>query len=244
MLLLCDPVAFAQDIDLSSVETLDLIANPPVAVTVDAPADTLAIWAIVRGFDDPTTERSELLRKSQEFVADFPQSKHVARAKEFVSILTRMSTEELPPKSKPIERLIFQLRDQDGAQLGQPGSCDILFADRLNDAIRESAPELANKNEASPARKLIDIGYDAVPLLIDHVDDDTLTRSVRYWRSFRFSHCVLRVSDCVKTILREIAPTGRTFEIGDDPATTKRAMQAHYARIVEQLESKDNRTKR
>ena len=244
MLLLYGSVVVAQDIDLFSVEKLDLVANPPVKVKVDAPDDTLAIWGIVQGFDVPTIERSDLLRKSEKFVKDFPQSKHVDRAKELVRILTRMSAEQMPPQSKPIERLIFLLRDQHGAQIMQPGSCDILFADRLNMAIHEAAPELAGKYDPSPAQKLINTGFDAIPLLIDHVDDDTLTRSVGYHRSFYFSHHVLRVSDCVKTILHEIAPTGRVFEIGDDPAMTKRAMKDHYSRVVEQIKAKNSRTKR
>lgn len=242
--LLYDPVVLAQDIDLSSVEILDLVANPPVIVKVDAPEDTLAIWAIIRGFDDPKIERSELLRKSQKFVKDFPKSEHVARAKEIASTLTRMSSEELPPKSEPIKRLIFLLRDQDGVQVSQPGSCDILFADRVHHAIRESTPEFANEYTPSPAQELINIGFDAIPLLIDHIDDDTFTRSVGFHRDFYFSHRVLRVSDCVKTILHEIAPTGRIFEIGDDSAATKRAMKSHYESVVEQIKAKDSRTKR
>ncbi|TWU01015.1 hypothetical protein [Stieleria varia] len=244
VLLLWNSALFAQSIDLSSVETLDLVANPPVVIKVDAPDDTLAIWAIIRGFDDPEVKRNELLRKSGKFVKDFPKSQHLPRAKEIVSTLRRMASEELPPESKPIERLIFLLRDQDGVQVSQPGSCDILFADRLHHAIRTSAPELVGEYNPSPAQRLIDIGPAAIPMLIEHVDDDTFTRSVGFHRDFYFSHHVLRVSDCVKTILQEIAPTGRIFEVGDDPAATKQAMKSHYRSIVEQIKANDSRTKR
>ena len=73
----------------------------------------------------------------------------------------------------------------------QPGSCDIFDT-------------LAGK-KGTPAHKLVDLGYEAVPQLIEHLDDERYTRSVGYHRNFYFSHHVLRVSECAMTIISRIA---------------------------------------
>lgn len=64
----------------------------------------------------------------------------------------------------------------------------------------------------SPALRLANKGYAAVPQLIEALDDDRLTRSVECWRSFVYSHKILRVSDCAEQILKRIA--GRSFYDG------------------------------
>jgi hypothetical protein len=105
------------------------------------------------------------------------------------------------PVEKQVAEFIFRLRDQNGHQCSQPGSCDIFmnYAGTTN----------------TPAHKLVRIGYPAVPQLIAALDDPTFTRSVGYWRDFTFSHTVLTVGDCAATILRSI--TGKSFY---SPVTT------------------------
>src|SRR4029077_20857770 len=95
-------------------------------------------------------------------------------------------------KEEQVAELIFQLRDQNGHPFMQPGSCDIF--DRFGGSKKDTA-----------AHKLVKIGYDAVPQLIEHLDDQRFTRSVGFHRNFYFSHHVLRVSDCALEILEEIA---------------------------------------
>jgi hypothetical protein len=63
--------------------------------------------------------------------------------------------------------------------------------------------------QSGPARKLVDLGYAAVPRLIDALDDRRPTRTVGYWRDSIYSHYVLRVGDCAVAILEQIA--GRQF---------------------------------
>ena len=98
-------------------------------------------------------------------------------------------------KKEQIAELIFQLRDQNGHQFSQPGSCDIF------DPI--------SVKQDTPAHRLVKMGYDAVPQLIEAMEDQRFTRSVGFHRNFYFSHHVLRVGDCALTILERI--TGRSF---------------------------------
>src|SRR5215471_18539331 len=84
--------------------------------------------------------------------------------------------------------------NQNGRQTCQPGSCRV-FADE--------------RGEQSPAHQLVRLGFDAVPQLIDALEDERFTRSVGFYRDYCFSHHVLRVGDCALEILEQIA--GRTF---------------------------------
>ncbi len=109
-----------------------------------------------------------------------------------------------PGPDAVIAELIFKLRDQNGHQWSQPGWCDI-----FNDP----------REEESPAHRLVEIGYPAVPRLIEALSDGTFTRSVGYWRDFTFSHYVLRVGDCAAAILSRIS--GKDFYV---PRSTSGAM--------------------
>jgi hypothetical protein len=188
----------------------------------------LLLWRAVEAFGDPAISRQELLTRIERIVEDFPESekakggdedesvswlvgRHGKMAKEYAGLLKTMVAEDEAHARKPAEReqemskqegiaeLIFRLRDQNGRQWFQPGSCDIF------------ATELAFNNEEgeSPAHQLVKIGYDAVPLLIDALEDQRLTRSVDFRRDFYFSHLVLRVSDCAYAIIERIS--GRRF---------------------------------
>jgi hypothetical protein len=161
-----------------------------------------AIWKAFLDFGDPKIARSQLLTTFRDFVAHFPDCEYAARARETVEILERMTAEDqahAKVATRPadqtlmhdrIAELIFQLRDQHGRQWSQPGACDIFLDER---------------GEKSPASQLVAIGLDAVPQLIDALNDDRCTRSVGYHRNFYFSHFVLRVGDCAEAILSRIA---------------------------------------
>jgi hypothetical protein len=180
------------------------------------------MWDFVRAFEDLSVSRKELLTRIEDIVRKYPESKpakdakedpfgytvgqHAKMARHYASVLKRMVREDEVHDRKPakpekemtrqerLAELIFQLRDQNGHQFDQPGRCDIFLDPR---------------GEKSPAHQLVAMGYDAVPQLIEVLDDDRLTRSVGYHRNFYFSHHVLRIGDCAEKILERIA--GRSF---------------------------------
>jgi hypothetical protein len=171
-------------------------------------ADELAhveMWRGILAFGDPKIRRAELVKRFERLTKNFPKSSHHARAVETVALLKKMIKEDEDheanrKKGKPFDQLstteqvaelIFQLRDQNGHQFMQPGHCDIF--DRFG-----------GKDDTA-AHKLVKMSYDAVPQLIEHLDDERFTRSVGYHRNFYFSHYVLRVNDCALAILEEIA---------------------------------------
>jgi len=178
---------------------------PPRALDVQEQLETdighAEMWRSVVAFGDPDTSRRTLLERFRAFPERFPSSEHVQRARETAALLGPMVSEDVAraargplPEDAPVEArvadLILELRDQNGHQLSQPGSCDI-FTDRRGDA--------------SPAHRLVAIGMPAVPQLIEVVDDRRPTRSVGYHRDFYFSHYVLTIGDCAIAIIQQIA---------------------------------------
>jgi hypothetical protein len=177
----------------------------PLRKRVTAELAMNRIWKAVRDFGDPAIPRQKLLDAFTDFAKTFPDSEHATTAKDTVKLLQVMLEEDKqrPGPGRPLDQLpagervaelIFQLRDQNGAQHSQPGECDI-FADP--------------KGEASPAHQLVRLGFDAVPPLIEALGDERFTRSVGFHRDFYYSHHVLRVGDAALSILQRIA--GRRF---------------------------------
>lgn len=173
------------------------------------------MWRAVEDFGDPQVSRKELLSRFRRIGKHFPQSRHVERAKHTAEILEKMVKEDAAravAKRKPLENmtqkeriaeLIFQLRDQNGVQISQPGSCDIFFRDDFR----------SKREKGSPARQLVREGFAAVPQLIEAIDDERFTRSVSCHRDFYFSHYVLRVGDAAIEILSRIADREFSHEI-------------------------------
>lgn len=161
------------------------------------------------------TPRPELLQKFRRLQRRFPKSEYAAAVAEKVKILEAMVTEDeqharqrengVPfdqlPKNEQITELIFQLRDQNGHQFSQPGSCDVLWT--------MDAGSLTGKG-SSPGHRLVEFGYDAILQLAAALSDQRLTRSVEFHRNFYFSHTVLTVGDAAEQILEHIA--GRSFD--------------------------------
>ena len=163
------------------------------------------MWEAVLKFGDISIPRDVLLRDFERIVRHYPESKHFERAKETAALLEQMIAEdkahaEQRKRGKPFDELdqqqkvtelIFQLRDQNGQQWSQPGWCHVLWT--------------ADGKETSPAHQLVKIGYDAVPQLIEALDNERFSRSVGYHRDFYFSHQVLRISECAQQIITAIA---------------------------------------
>ncbi len=79
-------------------------------------------------------------------------------------------------------------------QSGQPGSIDPYW----KEYSYEEDPSL-------PTTKLLKLGMDAIPALIDALEDDTPTRTVEHWRDFHRSRKVWRVSDFAVRVLSDIS---------------------------------------
>jgi hypothetical protein len=186
-------------------------ADVPLTPLPRAIAQDLAyteMWRGIVAFGDPEVTRSQLLKRFQRFVRNYPDSEHAARARETVSLLKQMVREDAEhtrkragkpfarlSKDEQIADLIFRLRDQNAHQVFQPGSCDLFWP--------------PNNKEDTPAHRLVRRGLDVVPRLIDALEDRRFTRSVGFERGFYFSHHVLRVGDAAEQILTRIA--GRSF---------------------------------
>ncbi|HYT92499.1 MAG TPA: hypothetical protein VEL76_27535 [Gemmataceae bacterium] len=218
--------------------------TPPKEPLLDLVAADLAhteMWRAVLACGEAEIPRLELLKRFEHITKHYPASAHLKDAKAAAAVLRRMIHEDAEHakaakpfaklrKQEQIAELIFQLREQNGHQFMQPGACDIF--DRI-----------AGK-EDTPAHKLVKFGYDAVPQLIEHLDDDRFTRSIGFHRNFYFSHHVLRVSDCALVILERIA--SRTFwratstfsymSMDQKNAETKKAVQQWYEELKQKGE--------
>jgi hypothetical protein len=182
-------------------------------------------WRCFVDFGNPLISREKLLRRFRWIAERFPENRHAERVHRTIEILSTMVEEDkthatmnLPPLDEmPIKQrvaeLIFQLRNQNGRQSFQPGSCDIFFDPRGPD---------------SPAAQLVEIGKPALEQLIDAVDDDRFTRCVAYHRGFYFSHRVLRVGECCFAIMNRISPTGRVWNTEKDRERAKREMRVWF----------------
>lgn len=175
---------------------------------------TIAFWWIVERIGDADTPRKKVRDMLARYIKMYSDSLHAARAKAYLAIVDRTLGEKRPPDDKKIERLIFDLRD-------------------LN--LRHGAFRFRGANaNRDAAQQLYDIGYDVLPSLIDHADDDTLTRCVDYGRPFAFSHRVLTVGDCCRQIIVSILPSGRQFDFSGNPELAKQSMKNHYRHLVAQ----------
>lgn len=191
----------------SGVDGLQLALTEDLGTTV--------IWLNTLALGDPAVSRAELLERFRSFSQKFAGTRHAPQADETAKILERMVKEDVEheQRKKPLSEmtmdervaeLIYQLRDQNGRQWKQPGGCEIFLDPRDDQGLFMEIENVA-EGSGSPATQLLWIGFEAVPQLIEHLEDDTLTRSVGYGRDFRFSHEALRVRDCARAILHRIS---------------------------------------
>ncbi len=99
----------------------------------------------------------------------------------------------------------------------KPGS-DESLVDGLVDATITDWPYEMSPSE-TPYQKLVRRGFDAVPVLLNHLEDDRLTRSMHIGTMMDHSY-ELRIYDIVSSILRQLAGSDeakhwRTGVIGD-----------------------------
>ncbi len=162
------------------------------------------MWRSVLAFSDLSQSRLALHQSLDHVVRTFPNSRHAPRAKAMADLLEQMIREDLTHRPRPweqmlrqeqIESLIFELRDQHGRPGGLPGGCDIFMDAR---------------GHRSPAHQLVQLGFEAVPQLIEAIENPRFTRCVGYSKDYAFSHSVVRVGDAARQIIERIAQ--RRFE--------------------------------
>ena len=247
----CDEVGFRPDAGrilerLSSSWSIEEGEGKPLMERLQHEFGHALIWQAMLACDDPVNPRRELQKNFERIVAECPKSRHVARAKEISGVLKRMIPEDdahaaerakVPfgklSREDQIKDLIFQLRDQDGFQFSQPGSCSIFSFGGAGE---------------TPADRLVEFGFDAVPPLIEVLGDDRLTYSVGYHRNFYFSHEVLRVGDAAQQVIEKIGGVNLNQGIevrmfGEDPKRygeggLRKAIQADARRWWEAFSAK------
>jgi hypothetical protein len=201
-----------------------------------------------RGFSDTSVSREDLLAQFERILKLFPEGEHppgykfepVFRwntgshefmARYYVRRLKKMVAEDEEKARKParpqkelskkecIAELIFRLRDQTGQQWSIPGSCDIFL------------PLLGETKEGNtPAQALAKFGYDAVPQLIEALDDERFCRASE---CDRWSWRVLCVGDCARQIIERIS--GRSF--GSNYAESPAKLTIELAETKKKIES-------
>jgi hypothetical protein len=98
---------------------------------------------------------------------------------------------------------LHHLRDLKVEQMSSPGMCMVLTDSPW---ARWESQDLAEKGKPNPAVELKNLGYEAVPLIIAHLDDERPTRCVGFWRSYApDSYYTLTYGDCCQQIFEGIA---------------------------------------
>ena len=97
----------------------------------------LWIWQAISAFGNLEISRPEILVTCEQVLTHVPDTVHAERAKYTADLLRKMIAEDQAhaKTAKPlaeltgddrIRELVFRLRDQNGHQMSQPGSCDVL----------------------------------------------------------------------------------------------------------------------
>ncbi len=98
---------------------------------------------------------------------------------------------------------------------------------------------LRRRNESNPAAQLVEIGFDAIPHLIDNLANDRYSRSVGFHRDFYFSHRVLTVGECAQAILEKIASRSfRDSRIDTETQSFERNALAWWDEVKEKGEER------
>jgi hypothetical protein len=166
-----------------------------------------AFWAAVEQFGNRDVSRTELIKEFEVFIKRFPESPEAYEARQYAAKLTLMVAQDKARRAvEPgdwakmstdarARELVYQLRDQNGEMR--------FFADD-----REIFNNI--KGQETPAARLLKMSLDAVPALIDALEDDTLARSVSVrYNSYTPDYEVLTVGDVARAILFRII--GRRF---------------------------------
>jgi hypothetical protein len=154
--------------------------------------------------------REKVLARLESIPKKFPALETVSWAQEMARVLRPMVQEDrvhaererlqkpfaARSRKEQIAELIFQLREQHGKSFS------------LHDRVNIFA-DFRSRGE-SPAQRLLKIGYDAVPQLIDALSDERFSRTLDFKTDLNeprlsFRYHVLTVGDCALQILERLA---------------------------------------
>lgn len=168
---------------------------------------------IVRDHGDPEFTRPRLLLRYDEWLRLFPGSSLRSEVEADRKILKEMIAEDAAHAAVPDDRLaslpvdqrvrelLFRLRDKVGQQSSDPGMPSI-YGDFFFGGD--------NPREKTTAGRIEAIGIDAVPVLIEALEDARFTRTLGCHRTWSFrSYYVVRIGDAAREILENI--TGQHF---------------------------------
>lgn len=148
--------------------------------------------------------RGELLTKWQRLLA-MPDHSFQEEAESMVEGYQQLLTEdgqwgeptpEERAKFTTEEQLaywMYKLRDHNAGQWSDPGMCDVFI-----DGLRED-------DAPNPAKKIRELGMEAIPVLIQHMEDIRPTRCKGHWRRYSSDgQYLLRYGDCCQQIFESI----------------------------------------
>jgi hypothetical protein len=214
---------------------------------------------------NPEIGRDKVLERLIRLDGKYPGVPAAARAQKMAIVLKQMVREDREhalrekqdkpfaqrSRSGQVAELIFQLREQGGdGPWSMHSSIDIFAGNRR---WRHKKTAAHNNQDLNAAKQLAEIGYDAVPQLVEALSDDRLSRALDVRHRLVMSkeespYYVLTVGDCALRILERIS--GQTFweardeYISESPAglaTVRRAVDAWNLTLQRNLKLKGER---
>ncbi len=159
--------------------------------------------------------RLHVAKQFEQLNEEFPGSFYEAQAAEYARILRRMADEDAAfvqptniaalSTSEQARIALFRIRDRNALQWSDSGHCQI-FGGLRNMTFYGYSMAQTNVHQRDA---ILDLGFNAVPVLIGALDDDRLTRSVGWSRRFAPARYVLRIGDGAIQALEIIA--GESF---------------------------------
>ncbi|HVE15485.1 MAG TPA: HEAT repeat domain-containing protein [Chthoniobacterales bacterium] len=158
------------------------------------------------GVERPMMSHADLLTIFEKLQKDFPHTALTEPIDKITGTLRLMVREDVGHHPKPLDQMtpqeqvaewIFRLRDQPGWTYSRPGLCDILPEFR-------GRPLKGQVPLKYPADHLVELGFSAVPQLIDSLSSTRLSRAIDEGHISTF-HRILTVGECARQILRQIA---------------------------------------
>jgi len=169
---------------------------------------------------NPLSSWADLLKVFENFPKRFPASPKVAYARESADLLKKMIAEEAAHHPKPLEEMSPEEQIEEHIyQLRYLAASDWTI-DSAHRIMVYASYGMEGRARAHPVHRLAEFGYEAVPQLIEALDDRRFTRSMENNRRLDTGRetpppGVMRVGDFVKSILEHI--TGRNFAVTRAP---------------------------
>jgi hypothetical protein len=168
--------------------------------------------------DDPNEMRRHLLRSNQALAKIPYRPDHeaiVRRVQQLASLIAEDKVWKEPAKEE-LSKMdvkgkaaywLYHLRNLNVTQTSDPGMCRVVTDSPW---FFLESQDLSPKGTANPAVELKKLGYDALPQIIEHLDDGRPTRCVGFWRSYApDSYYTLTYGDCCQQIFEAV--TGRSI---------------------------------